>query len=484
MSRTDSDRVRAAASSMASGRPSRAATDLLHRGPDTGVEHEPGPPLPGTLLEQHHGLSVTQRRQHVLVLLGQTEGHLARGQHREPGRHREERLDQLGHRTHQVLAVVQEQDGVGADEPVVQGRHPADDAEGLGHGVGQVGRGSDPVETDQPDATWGRIKPVRDLQREPGLADAGRTQDRHQATGGEGGHDLCHVAVAADRGADQWRQVARRGRPPGATGPQLGALLQDLLLQPSQIRPGRNPELVVEESPHPLISGERIGLPPGPVERGDHGRPQALAQRVLHEQGLQLCHDLAAGTQIHPPREDPLGQGQPNLLEAGAVRREPVPELGQHVPAEQRETSPRCGERGRRILRRGGGGARRRQPAQLGGVDGRRRQGESVAVTLADHQLPPDGPTQLGHLRLQRVAGRRLAPQVLDQGVDPDGAPHVQRQPGQQLGRLARRHRQRHTVPARFDRSEHPDGEHGSERMPGSPLRQPPSACRQPSAGR
>ena len=45
MSRTDSDRTREAASSIASGRPSSDAADLLDRCGRVGVEHELPPQL-------------------------------------------------------------------------------------------------------------------------------------------------------------------------------------------------------------------------------------------------------------------------------------------------------------------------------------------------------------------------------------------------------------------------------------------------------
>ncbi len=77
----------------------------------------------------------------------------------------------------------------------------------------------------------------------------------------------------------------------GETWPSLDAfevLAQDRLLELLQRRARVDPELVHERPARVLVGVERLGLPPGAVERQHLLPAQALSQRVLPHEGGEL----------------------------------------------------------------------------------------------------------------------------------------------------------------------------------------------------
>ena len=84
---------------------------------------------------------------------------------------------------------------------------------------------------------------------------------------------------------------------------------------------------------------ERLGLAPAAVERQQPLRVNALAQRVLGQQRLDLADDLlvAARGQVGVDRQ--LGGGQAQLLEPADLRARErlVGDVGERLAVEQRE---------------------------------------------------------------------------------------------------------------------------------------------------
>ena len=70
-------------------------------------------------------------------------------------------------------------------------------------------------------------------------------------------------------------------------------LLQHPPLELAQRRRRLDPELVGERAPERLVARERLGVPARPVEREHVLRAEALAQRVLRDQRLELADDVA-----------------------------------------------------------------------------------------------------------------------------------------------------------------------------------------------
>ena len=125
----------------------------------------------------------------------------------------------------------------------------------------------------------------RGLQRKARLADAARADERDQSH--VGAHqqlaDLGQLAAAADRLVGGRGQ---RGREPsaGTFGRQLRIVREDHALQPPQLRPRLDPELVHQQPAARAHRLERLRLPAGPIQRQHQLRAQALAQRVLGDQ--------------------------------------------------------------------------------------------------------------------------------------------------------------------------------------------------------
>jgi hypothetical protein len=132
----------------------------------------------------------------------------------------------------------------------------------------------------------------------------------------------------------------------GRSGTRLAArvqlegrvLLQHLPLELAQGRGRLDPELFVERPPEGLVARERLGLPTRTVEREHVLGAEALAERMLGDQRLQLSDDVA----VMPERElglDPqFDRSKSNLLEPCAlVPAEGLGELGERGAAPERE---------------------------------------------------------------------------------------------------------------------------------------------------
>ena len=261
MSRTDRDRTRDAASSIASGSPSRDSADLGHRGGGRRVERELAAQFLGSADEQGDRLLPGQRLELVLMLTVQTESRLAGGEHPQLRQGVEQRLHQRGHAVEQMFAVVQQQDGPGPREPLPERRLTAGDLEASATITSvSAALGIESVQPDEPHPAR-RAEPVGNLQGEPGLADPARTDHRHQAVRGHGGEHRRDVLLPADGRCFHRRQVPRGAR---AAGLQLGAVLQNLLVQRLQAHPRIDAELV----------GQQIAAPPRtPTAPRPAGRP-------------------------------------------------------------------------------------------------------------------------------------------------------------------------------------------------------------------
>ena len=240
------------------------------------------------------------------------------------------------------------------------------------------------------------------------------------------------------------------------------------MLQGPQRRTWLEPELLGERCAHAGVGGQRVGLAAAAVERGDERGPQPLAQGVTADEGFELGDDLAAATEIEPRRELVLDETEPGLLEADTVRGDPlaVAGVGEHVTVEHRQRRGAQGERRRGIAT---GSQPRRLAGQAEHVEGIDRSGLDVqhvpGPRPGDERSVAERPSQPRDLDLQRVAGhahRILGPEVLDQPLRADHDARFEGEPDEQLGRLARPHRNRDAIAVQLDRTEHRDRDHTS----------------------
>ena len=219
---------------------------------------------------------------------------------------------------------------------------------------GGVGR----VEPDQPDAARRRRAARPTSMRQPGLADAGRPDDRHQP-------------VLAEQRRRR-RRGRRRGRPAaGASGGQVadgrvgaaaggrrrrarGSAAGPAARAPRSAGPGSTPSSSTSSRAHPGVRRQRVGLPAGPVERGDQRGPEALAQRVLRRPAPRARRSPRRRRRGRPGR--PAGPragraGPPRAGPGGRASQSPSPASTRTSPRNSASASPAALQRRRRVAR-------------------------------------------------------------------------------------------------------------------------------------
>ena len=252
------------------------------------------------------------------------------------------------------------------------------------------------------------------------------------------------------RAADQRRARLELGRQLGGQRQvERRVLAQDRLVQAAQLGAGLDADRVDELVAGPAVGAEGVGLAAAAVEREHPQAVEALAQRVLREQGLDLGDHLgvAAGGEIL--LEGLLDRGQAQLLQAADL--EARERLGGDVverrPAPQRERLARraVGDEPLEAPRVDLAGAEPQLIAAAAGDDLR-------AVAAAPERLAQLGDVDLHHLR--RGGRGRLAPEAVDQPLGRDGGALVEGQHGEQRTRLSCADGDRVVVDTRLNGSE------------------------------
>jgi hypothetical protein len=200
---------------------------------------------------------------------------------------------------------------------------------------------------------------VCEVDGQRGLADAAHAADRGDRQRGRRlgpavRQQVAHLAGAAvevprvveqvaqggllDHGPDRRRHCLGRAGEPDLTvdeNDDVPRALQQIGVQFAELRTRVDAELFGEHRPDVVEDRERVGLPAGPVERGDQVVAQRLAQRVLGDQFTQIADHGAGLAGQQPKRHQVLERADPLLLETG---RGGVEERAGH--AEQGTTLP------------------------------------------------------------------------------------------------------------------------------------------------
>ncbi len=153
------------------------------------------------------------------------------------------------------------------------------DVERLGHELRHRRARVRAVETDQPHAARPVGRPG-DLDGEPGLADPRRAHDGDDAAVRDDSPATVARSASRPPGPSQRGEVADRRRAAPA-GPDPEPTPTALLAAPApRARAGRGPARGraprPAAGPHPCVGGQGVGLATRPVERGDERRPQTL----------------------------------------------------------------------------------------------------------------------------------------------------------------------------------------------------------------
>jgi hypothetical protein len=147
-------------------------------------------------------------------------------------------------------------------------------------------------------------QPVGGVDRQGGLAHPGRARhrhDRHVPVVVQQGAELVDQPGVADEVARVHRKLRRpdRHRRLGRAGRdhQRGVAGEDGPLEPLELGPGLDAQLLDQPLACPGKGRQRVGLPPAAVQRGHELRPQPLPQRVGVGQLPQLAHQLGVPAQ-------------------------------------------------------------------------------------------------------------------------------------------------------------------------------------------
>ena len=125
----------------------------------------------------------------------------------------------------------------------------------------------------------------------------------------------CVIATRIDRSAAWPDTGGRRVR-----DVERGILPEDRPLQLLERRARVDPELVDESPARLLVGVQRLGLPTRPVERRHQIHPEALAERVLGDERLELPDQLVVAPECEVGVDPQLQRGEPDLLEPGDGR--------------------------------------------------------------------------------------------------------------------------------------------------------------------
>ena len=158
----------------------------------------------------------------------------------------------------------------------------------------------------------------------------------------DGAQRAARLRDAARAGAELLDRLPARPRRVGHDALERRILAEDRLLQPPQLGPGLEPQLLDERPARLLEEVERLRLAAGAVER-EHQQPaEALAQRVLVDERAQRADDLGVAARVEVALDRELRRPQVELLQPPRVRgRERlVAHVGERLAPPERERDP------------------------------------------------------------------------------------------------------------------------------------------------
>ena len=203
---------------------------------------------------------------------------------------------------------------------------------------------------------------------------------------------------------------------------EAALLAQDRRVEALQLGARLDAELVDERLPRRRVHLERLGLPPGPVEREHQLRARALAKRVRSDERLELADELGVAAEGEVGVDPLLERREPQLLEArDLVLRERLERATRRAASPARAQGPR----GRAVpSARPPPRAPVRRAARTGA--GRSRPGRRGGRSRAPGSRRLSGAEQLAQPRSRlwsdvcAAARRPLAPERVDEPVDRD----------------------------------------------------------------
>jgi hypothetical protein len=199
-------------------------------------------------------------------------------------------------------------------------------------------------------------------------------------------------------------------------------LRQDRAFELLKIAGGLEPKLLDQPMSGVAVALERVGLAARPVEREHQLTDEALAQRMLADERLELRH-RSCGFAERELRIDPLLESrQPRFLQPRDLRlgERRVREIGERgtAPQPQRLTQPRG--RAFSIARLERTSAFTDERLKAAEVDVARLDLQQIPAPAGDQQVLPKHPPQVRDVSLndlERARRRLLPPKSLDQAI-------------------------------------------------------------------
>ena len=484
-----------AVSSIASGRPSSRLQISRNSAPSGSTRCARGRGPGG---EQPAGGVPVERLDVEDLFGGEPKETSARHEHGQ-ARSSIEQLGDLRCAVDEVLEVVEHEQELAVPKLVVQQLAPARGA-GLPQperpgdrrqqelGLGDRGEVDERRSVGEPGA-----EPVAELDGEPRLADAAGPEQRD-----EPGCRVEQAAARAPPAQPRGRSSPSEGAAPGrrrarapASASSAGSWARIRRSSSRSSADGSSPSSSTSSILPFAVTGERVGLPPGPVE-GEHQVPaQALAQRVLADELLELGQHLVVPAEPQIRVDSALDAREPQVVETRRL----VPRERARREVGQRIAPPQVERAGEEHAREPGVRARERLPP-VG-----QQQLEAGRVELAVLELEP-----VARRARHEAAGRKRTPNLRDvqaqdacrrrrrvavpdrlrQSVDGGRPARPQDERGQRRTRTLRAQLDRRAVDDHLELAEHPDfhlrATDSRCPCPGAPLHRPASSSSAPLA--
>ena len=203
-----------------------------------------------------------------------------------------------------------------------------------------------------------RLQPARDLERQPCLADAPRTGERHETSRADRVAEPVHHVLATDQRTHRVTEVAaptkagsdRRARPDRRAEHRDVVLSQYRDFESAELGAWFDPDLVDQDVAGPRERPQRLDLLARPVERPHQLRPPTFTERLRGDERLDVRDELPVPALREIGVDQVLLRSTPELVQSDAERPNPsgVGRIGQG-------RSPPQVERTAEVLGRSGG---------------------------------------------------------------------------------------------------------------------------------
>ena len=151
------------------------------------------------------------------------------------------------------------------------------------------------------------------------MAGVGRVPSGRCPGSGGAGRGCSSLAAAGSSARCRTPSGCRRRRGGRRRAGQRRMVLEDRQLQPHQLRPGVEAQLVGEVGPRAGDGAQRVGLSPAPVEGLGQQRREPFTQGLLGHRGLEARHGFAVAPVVEQALEAILDGGEAQLLQPHAL---------------------------------------------------------------------------------------------------------------------------------------------------------------------